>query len=870
MMAQPVPHQSATDKKRVKVYELQNNDWFDRGTGFCTAAFVPVEGGQKEPKVMVESEDQPDRLLLDTRICKEDGFQKQQDTLIVWTEPGNGVDMALSFQEAEGCALIWKFINNVQQSMTSMGGPDDSLSDDLAMDIPSIQLPPPDLGNLADLEANMRMMSATQTGRDALAKAIVKENYITQLISLLEIAEDLETLPELHRLCNIMKTILLINDNGIIEQAVSDECVLGVVGALEYDPDFPSHKANHRQWLNQQGRYKEVVRIEDEKIRRKIHQTYRLQYLKDVVLARILDDNTFGVLNSMIFFNQVAIVQHLDHDATFLKSLFDIFKDPRESALRKKEAVIFIQQCCAIAKNLQPQARANLYHNLLRHQLLDVIHYGLRSPDVSVRVGATDVLVSMIEHDAQMIRMTVYQQIIRKQPLLTDVLIELLLVEVDLGIKSQISDALRILLDSSPPQPQDGAGRGEPDGTPRQQPAVVDPQQELMLVTFYGSSVKKLFRPLIELERGCEKQVNAVNEDIFGYLTEVLCFYMRQHKHRCKSFIVENQIVQRYVYMLDCKEKHLQLIPIRFFKHLAMLRENFYFKIMRDNDVLRPVLDVLVRTLPRDNLVGSACLDLFTEVVRIPRDPTSHDAHLSDHFVEKYRERLLELTDYKPFADMIKHYEQSQFSMAETYTVESEDERVRRSNIVGSRSHMEHLAMDPAQEEYWNTSDDEDDHSSVKDMEVVPGSTPSGKPLVDYASDEEDEVNDKVESSARHAETENSAEAAPATGSPASNTAAPVTTTPPERISEKRRREQDEDDELDKLVLHKRRNSSASAKSVSSFGSASDGPKKKGLGGSPASRDQTQKKTISIIMGSSLKTAAVGQDPASQDENTPT
>lgn len=38
MMAQQVPHQ-ATDKKRVKVYELRNNDWFDRGTGFCTASF---------------------------------------------------------------------------------------------------------------------------------------------------------------------------------------------------------------------------------------------------------------------------------------------------------------------------------------------------------------------------------------------------------------------------------------------------------------------------------------------------------------------------------------------------------------------------------------------------------------------------------------------------------------------------------------------------------------------------------------------------------------------------------------------------------------------------------------------------------------
>lgn len=46
MMAQPVPHHSdesqTTDKKRVKVYELRSNDWFDRGTGFCSASFIPV------------------------------------------------------------------------------------------------------------------------------------------------------------------------------------------------------------------------------------------------------------------------------------------------------------------------------------------------------------------------------------------------------------------------------------------------------------------------------------------------------------------------------------------------------------------------------------------------------------------------------------------------------------------------------------------------------------------------------------------------------------------------------------------------------------------------------------------------------------
>lgn len=43
MMAQAVPHQTQQpDRRRVKVYELRDNDWFDRGTGFCSAEFIEV------------------------------------------------------------------------------------------------------------------------------------------------------------------------------------------------------------------------------------------------------------------------------------------------------------------------------------------------------------------------------------------------------------------------------------------------------------------------------------------------------------------------------------------------------------------------------------------------------------------------------------------------------------------------------------------------------------------------------------------------------------------------------------------------------------------------------------------------------------
>jgi protein phosphatase-4 regulatory subunit 3 len=37
----------------------------------------------------------------------------------------------------------------------------------------------------------------------------------------------------LHLLCNIMKSLILLNDNTIIEQVVMDQNVIGVVGALE-------------------------------------------------------------------------------------------------------------------------------------------------------------------------------------------------------------------------------------------------------------------------------------------------------------------------------------------------------------------------------------------------------------------------------------------------------------------------------------------------------------------------------------------------------------------------------------------------------------------------------------------------------------
>lgn len=424
-----------------------------------------------------------------------------------------------------------------------------------------ISLPAPELGNLSEIEADIRLVTCNGTGRDALAKYLLKEDYMRKLVPLVDTSEDFESLVDLHRLCNIVKMVILLNDPALIEHMVSDDCINGVVGALEYDPDFPTHKANHRQWLNGEGRFREVVPFEDEQVRQKIRQTYRLQYLKDVVLARIIDDPTYTVLGSLIFFNQVEIMQHVRDNSAFLNELFGIFKAPGQEAKRKKDAVLFIQECCAVAKNIQPPARQALYNNFIAHGLLQVINFGLRHPDVGVRVGATDILVSMIEYDPQMMRATIYRQLNEGQPPLTDSLIELLLVEVDLGVKTQISDALKVLLDGLQiTQIQENIARGPGEFVAAGRRVVEhNPQQELFLARFYETSALRLFKPLLDLEGKTKLSFSTQQASMFSYLIEILCFFIRQHYHRSKSFVLQKNISQRIAQLLQSEEKYLRL-----------------------------------------------------------------------------------------------------------------------------------------------------------------------------------------------------------------------------------------------------------------------------------------------------------------------
>lgn len=148
---------------------------------------------------------------------------------------------------------------------------------------------------------------------------------------------------------------VLLNDNSIFELVLKDELILGVAGILECtllpliavslpslvfdltiflgfhafadDPDFPTMKASYRSHLSSPTSFISLVPIRSPALLSKIHQTHRLHYLKDVILARILEDSTFSMLNSAIYFNEVEIVNEVVGERELIREVFKILDD---------------------------------------------------------------------------------------------------------------------------------------------------------------------------------------------------------------------------------------------------------------------------------------------------------------------------------------------------------------------------------------------------------------------------------------------------------------------------------------------------------------------------------------------------------------
>jgi protein phosphatase-4 regulatory subunit 3 len=173
------------------------------------------------------------------------------------------------------------------------------------------QLPnPPTLANLEDIADTIAAVQHIQH-KENLAMYIAQNDcsYLKSLLSLFPKAEDLGDYGSLATLAACVKTILLLNEPGIIELVVMDEVIFEEVCAtLEYDPDLRD-KADHRWFLRERVKFRTVTLMEDEELMSAIHRSFRVCYMRDTLLRPTMDENCLSTLSSLQTFTHADVVK---------------------------------------------------------------------------------------------------------------------------------------------------------------------------------------------------------------------------------------------------------------------------------------------------------------------------------------------------------------------------------------------------------------------------------------------------------------------------------------------------------------------------------------------------------------------------------
>uniref|UniRef100_A0A8C3YVV2 Protein phosphatase 4 regulatory subunit 3C n=1 Tax=Catagonus wagneri TaxID=51154 RepID=A0A8C3YVV2_9CETA len=653
------PEVAMADKRRsVKVYALNDDQrWDDLGRGHVSSTYVERLQGIA---LLVHSESNG-TLILESKINPNTPYQKQQETLIVWTEAENH-GMAISFQDAASCHEIWKAICQVQGKDPSVEITQDLLDEseeEQFEDSPEIfellDLPNCELGQLAQIAEVVTSALTSSICKERLALVLENEDYVKKLLQLFHTCEDLEDTEGLYHLHEIVKGILLLNKTALLEVMFSDECIMDVVGCLEYDPALAQPK-RHREFLTQNAKFKEVIPITNCELRQKIHQTYRVQYIHNILvpIPSMFEDDFLSTLTTFIFLNKVEIVSMLQEDDKFLDEVFSQLRDKTTDDDKRRELLFFFKEFCAFSQTLQPQSKDALFKTLTRLGILPTLKIVMGTSDFQIRAAATDIFTYLVEYSPSMIREYIMEEAQQSEDdnLFINLVIEQMIGDTDpeLGGAVHVMELLCSLLDpDNMMATSNKCGRSE------------------FLSFFYKYCIHNIIAPLLSTtsEDICEEG-NIVGSDknnknylndyqtaqLLALILELLTFCVQHHTYYIKNCILSKDLLRRVLILMNSKHTFLLLCAVRFMRRMIGLKDELYNCYIIKGNLFEPIVNALLDNGTRYNMLNSAVIELF-EYIRVENIKS-----LIAHIVEKFYETLESIDYVQTFKGLKIKYEQ--------------------------------------------------------------------------------------------------------------------------------------------------------------------------------------------------------------------
>ncbi|VDI30748.1 serine/threonine-protein phosphatase 4 regulatory subunit 3A-like isoform X1 [Mytilus edulis] len=695
---------TTSTRRRVKLYMLnEERQWDDQGTGHVSSIFVERLKGMS---LQVRSETDG-TVLLESKIQPDTMYQKQQETLIVWSEAAN-YDLALSFQEQAGCLEIWRKICQVQGKDPSVditqdclidhGEHDEEFQEDSTIeDAPDaaqeIELPPCELSKLEEIwniftESSIQ---STPIRKEKLSMAIENSGYIKKLLDLFHMCEDLDNMEGLHHLYEIFKNIFLLNRNELFEIMFSEETIFDVIGVLEHQPSSPQ-PSQHRTYLKETAKFKQVVPMTNKELLNKIHQTYRVQYIQDVILPTpsVFEENHLSSLTSFIFFNKVEIVSMIQEDEKFLSSLFtQLTSDDTEEAVRR-DLVLFLKEFCTFSQTLQQDSRESFFKTLSSFGVLSAIEVILGLDDPQIKSAAIDIFSYIVEFSPSTVREFIMKEGQKQDDddLLVNLVIDQMINDPDpeLGGALQLMGVLKLLID---PENMIATSNVSLNAY-----YFNKTEKSEFLVFFYKHSMHVLTAPLYaNTSEGRLSKDDFQSAQLQSLILELLTFCIEHHTFHIKNYIISKDLLRRVLLLLKSRHRFLALCALRFMRKIVGIKDDFYYRYIIKGSLFKPIVEAFIENGTRYNLFNSAIIELF-EFIKM-EDIKS----LCAHIVETHMKELESVNYVSTFNSLKMRYEQQQDGL--------KDKLFESTSVLRNHRYRRDARTLEEEEEMWFDEDDE-------------------------------------------------------------------------------------------------------------------------------------------------------------------
>ncbi|KAJ2689551.1 Platinum sensitivity protein, partial [Coemansia spiralis] len=112
----------------------------------------------------------------------------------------------------------------------------------------------------------------------------------------------------------------------------------------------------------------------------------------------------------------------------------------------------------------------------------------------------------------------------------------------------------------------------------------------------------------------CRMGANSSQADLLLFLCDLLASMARLHGQRARALLMSSDAIDGVVVLLAAKLAHLRLAALRVIKACIGQHDDAFGRYLIAHGVFGTVVELLATTLPRDNLVSSACRELLALV----------------------------------------------------------------------------------------------------------------------------------------------------------------------------------------------------------------------------------------------------------------